>query len=194
MGLTIHYQGQFKEGASLSNMIDEVKDIAEVHNWKYHIFETEFPENSFSNPAIPKEVYGICFTPENCETVSLTFLSNGKMCAVYNILEINNTGADWEKEFMYYLFTKTQFAGIETHLLIVHLFKYLNKKYFADLKVTDEGGYWETEDENVLQQSFNRYNEIFAHVTNALENIPKLKGESIEEYFKRMLSDYKSKK
>ena len=37
MGLSIHYSGSFNNSGSLSEMIEEVKDIAEVFKWKYNI-------------------------------------------------------------------------------------------------------------------------------------------------------------
>lgn len=57
MSLTIHYKGRFKEGASLPGMIMEVKDIADIYRWDYHIFETVFPEDS---PDHPPPITGQC--------------------------------------------------------------------------------------------------------------------------------------
>ena len=41
MGLSIHYSGSFRNGASLSEMIEEVRDIVEVYEWEYSIFEKQ---------------------------------------------------------------------------------------------------------------------------------------------------------
>ena len=41
MGLSIHYSGSFRNGASLSEMIEEVRDIVEVYDWEYLIFEKQ---------------------------------------------------------------------------------------------------------------------------------------------------------
>ena len=86
MGLTIHYQGQFKEGTSLRSMIEEVKDIAEVNDCRYQIFETEFPENSFNKPARPNEIYGISFTPEiDQHKIALATLPIGNDFYIYSV-------------------------------------------------------------------------------------------------------------
>ena len=44
MGITIHYRGRFNKDAFLSQMVHEVKDIAEVCEWDYTVFNEEFPE------------------------------------------------------------------------------------------------------------------------------------------------------
>ena len=78
MGLSIHYSGSFNPSASLQGMIDEVTDIAEIFKWTYHVYETEFPQPLSGNDYDGK-IYGIGFTPPESETISLCFLSNGKM-------------------------------------------------------------------------------------------------------------------
>ena len=45
MGLSIHYSGSFNRGASLIEMIEEVKDIAEIYKWKSTTMEEHFSEN-----------------------------------------------------------------------------------------------------------------------------------------------------
>lgn len=195
MGLTIHYSGKFKADASLCNMIEEVKDIAEANEWRHHIFETEFPKKSPKKNSAEEKIYGIVFTPEGSETVHLTFLENRRMFGVYN-LEFGKrlTEKEREKQYMFSLFTKTQYAGAETHKQIVHVLKYISRKYFSAFEVFDEGNYWDTEDPDILQQSFNRYNEILSHVSNVLENLPQKKGETVDEFITRMTNELKRKK
>ncbi len=85
MGLSIHYSGSFKSEGSLQRMIEEVKDIVEIYKWEYSVFEHEFPVNSIGKTGYNQNIYGICFTPPRCETVSLCFLSNGKMSCASNL-------------------------------------------------------------------------------------------------------------
>lgn len=40
MGLSIHFNGKLQSGGSLPLLIEEVKDICEIHNWPCKIFET----------------------------------------------------------------------------------------------------------------------------------------------------------
>ena len=82
MGLSIHYQGSFKDASKLTSMIDEVTTIAKTNQWDYFVFETEFPNATFTKTPEKENLYGMCISPPNCESVNFSFLSNGKMCAV----------------------------------------------------------------------------------------------------------------
>ena len=187
MGLTIHYSGSFNPNASLKELIEEVKDIAAIYNWKYFVFNDQFPENSFGKAGYNNDIYGICFTPPECETVDLCFLSNGKMSSAVNLKFYGNAKNEEEAAYLYMLFTKTQYAGIETHKLIIHLLKYLDKKYLNDFKVIDEGEYWETGDEKLLEDIFERYTNLIAGFAASLQNYHIKPGESFDAYFQRLL-------
>lgn len=187
MGLTIHYSGRFKELASLSEMIEEVKDIVEIYNWKYHIFEKHFCIDDLCKSNYNDKIYGICFTPPECETINLCFLSNGRMSSAPNLEFFGNSPDEDYQKYLYMLSVKTQFAGSATHKLIIHLLKYLNKKYFSEFKVIDEGNYWDTEDEKILGETFKKYTDLLDSFGAALENIPLKSEETFEEYFKRIM-------
>ncbi len=186
MGLTIHYSGTFKKEASLSAMIEEIRDIAEAHQWAHNIFETAFPAGSFGKSDYNDQIYGINFTPPDCETVSLTFLSNGRMSSYPSLHFFGKTAKQSEQDFLYMQFTKTQFAGVETHKFIIHLFRYLQGKYFHRLDVNDEGQYWETNDALLLEETFARYTNMIDSFANAVEIFPMENGEGYEAYFRRL--------
>jgi len=188
MGLSIHYSGTFNSASSLSSMIDEVKDIAELYKWKYEVFETEFTPDSFSKKEYTKEIYGICFTPPECETVWVCFLSNGKMSSPMHLEFFGKKESKEEEPYLYMLSTKTQYAGAEIHKLIIHLLKYLEGKYFQNFKVLDEGHYWETSDEKLLEDTFKKYTELIDSFASSVEIYPANPGESYEEYFKRLMN------
>jgi len=38
MGLCIFYSGKFKDAASLPLLVEEVKDIAVINKWNYHVY------------------------------------------------------------------------------------------------------------------------------------------------------------
>lgn len=194
MGLTIHYSGRFNEHASLSEMIEEVTDIAEIYNWSYYVFEKDFPIENLGVAEYDDKIYGICFTPPECETINLCFLSNGRMSSAPNLKIFGNSTDEDYKKYLYMLSVKTQFAGSDTHKLIIHLLKYLNKKYFADFKVIDEGNYWETEDEKLLEETFMQYTFFLDSVGAALKNIPLKSEETFEEYFSRIMKIIQDKR
>ena len=85
MGLSIHYSGRFNSKADLSDLITEVKDIAEVLNWNYKIYQEEFPFEESEDLSFDGELYGISFTPPECETVSICFLSNYRMSSLVHL-------------------------------------------------------------------------------------------------------------
>jgi len=47
MGLTIHYHGRFRRNGLLPEMIDEIRDFAEIQKWDYHVFEHDFRQRPF---------------------------------------------------------------------------------------------------------------------------------------------------
>jgi hypothetical protein len=77
MGLSIHYQGKIKDYAIITEMMEELADICKTMQWPFQLFEPKNPNQNFSTEKLPKytplDVKGISFTPENSETVSLTF-------------------------------------------------------------------------------------------------------------------------
>jgi len=79
MGLSIHYSGSFNKAASLSAMIEEVRDIVSVYKWPFYTYKEDFAVGGLGKTSYNKKIYGISFTPPGCETVCLCFLSNGRM-------------------------------------------------------------------------------------------------------------------
>lgn len=154
MGISIHYKGRFKKDASLIEMIDEVKDIADIYEWEYQSFEKEFPPGSLGKDDYNKNFYGISVTPKGSESLWLSFLSNGVMSNHLNLEYRSKYSKDGESKYLGMLSTKTQYAGVDVHKLIIHLLKYLGEKYFAELEVADETEYWETGDEELCEERF----------------------------------------
>ena len=187
MGLSFHYRGSIAKPELLPELIDEIQDIAGIHSWKCNIYERQFPENSFGKSEYNQIIYGISFTPPGCETISICFLSNGRMSSNAHLLFFGKTNAQPEREYLYMLSVKTQYSDVDTHQFIIQLFRYLNTKYFADFELTDEGRYWETNDIEILKTNFKRNADLISGFSSALEFIPIETGESIENYFKRLL-------
>ena len=186
MGLSIHYQGKFKNAKLLPSMIEEVADIAKNNGWEYFIFENEIPDAQFTETPDKDNLYGICVSPPKCEMLSFSFLSNGKMCGVEK-LQINKELENIEDdEYLYFLHTKTQYAGIEIHKKVILLFDYLNANYFEEFELNDEGEFWETRDEVLLTKNFNNYTNLIESFSSALEIIPLNEDETMEDYLIRM--------
>lgn len=187
MGLSLHYNGRFGNPELLPGMIEEVQEIALLNKWSYQICNTNFPTDRFSKNKHDQQLYGISFTPPECETVSLCFLSNGRMSSVALLHFYGDSKDKTKQKYLYMLSVKTQFAGWQTHVMIVHLLKYLSKKYFLELQVKDEGDYWETGNVEILKENFNRYHKLHDHFSTAFDSFPVNEGESMIQYIERMM-------
>jgi phage pi2 protein 07 len=187
MGLSIHYSGRFGNPDLLQAMIEEVEDIVKVYKWRYHIYHTQFPTAGFTSNGHDGKVYGISFTPPECETVTVCFLSNGRMSCSSLLEFYGDSNDEKSQEYLYMPSVKTQYAGWQTHLFILKLLKYITAKYFVEFKMQDEGDYWETSNEELLKQNFSRYNKMLDSVCIAFESFPVKEGETMEEYIERMM-------
>ena len=187
MGLSIHFSGRLRQAEHLPEMVTEIVDISDVYGWKYKIFNRHFPNDSFENHTSFDNVFGICFTPTGCETISLAFLSNGTMVCPFRIEFFAHSEDETERSYIYSISVKTQFAGVDVHLLLIQLFKYLNNKYFEDFKMDDESYFWETGDENLMRERFKLYDGLFDNVMLSIQTFPMEQGEDVVSYFERLM-------
>ena len=194
MGLCIYYTGKIKDAASLPHLVEEVKDIAAINKWKYQILESSFPNDALDNEEHLEPLYGISFTPPNCETVSITFLSNGVMVHPGCVKYFGNSKNETQKNYIYHPWTKTQYAGIVIHATIINIFRHLNSKYLKDFKMMDESGYWETGDESIMQANFKQYDALLDNFVLSMQTFPVQKGENMISYFERLMEEVRKLK
>jgi hypothetical protein len=142
MGVTIHFEGQLTDQVAFQKLIEAAVEFARNLGWKTELIDSE--QYTLSRVRDEKElnyvgpVHGVALYPHaDCDPVRLEF----------------------DRDLYIQEFTKTQFAGISTHLSILQLLKAV-KPYFRNLKVEDEGEYWETEDVRVLGEHFSRTQEV----------------------------------
>ena len=69
---------------------------------------------------------------------------------------------------------------------IIQIFKHLNKRYFSNFNFSDEGQYWETNNEEILKSNFAKYDAILDNFSLGLETLPMKANESFEDYFLRL--------
>ena len=188
MGITIHYKGKLKEDASVSHMIEEVKDISENYNWPYDVLDTDLPQTTFPETEPDGKLYGIVFSPPDCDPVWLTFLSNRMICSVMNLLPAMEC-ADENEDMLYWCFTKTQFAGPEIHKTIVAILKYISAKYMEYIEVEDEADYWESGDAELLLANFRKNEALIDYVGDSVAFSEQKSNESIEEVILRILKE-----
>ncbi|RYZ22794.1 MAG: hypothetical protein EOO16_07530 [Chitinophagaceae bacterium] len=175
MGLSIYYQGRIKDRALLPQLVDAVSDICRELNWEYETFNEGGAEGMF-------------FQPEGSEPLSLTFDSEGRLTDFRHIL----LRLEFD-EPVNGVIVKTQYAGREAHKAVIDLFRWLSETYLANFEMSDESRYWETGDEAVLCESFERYELLLNAVARALDTFPAQAGESPEgtaERLSRYLRDH----
>lgn len=170
MGVTIHYKGQLKSPDLIPDFVVEVADICQTHNWKYHyIDETE-------KDPIGMVLRGIHFKPhEESESVFFAFDSEGYLCNFLSMILGMRRDAKQQ-----WVFTKTQFAGPETHIEIIHLLEYLKKKYFKKMTISDEGGYYPDKDKDLLNSRMGFLNNAINTISDIFEH-SQLDGKSPDE-------------
>ncbi|MEA3450898.1 MAG: hypothetical protein U9Q83_03235 [Bacteroidota bacterium] len=56
------------------------------------------------------------------------------------------------------------------------------------MEIIDEGKYWKTRDENLLQDIFKQNVDLLDNFSFAIESIPIKNGESYENYFERLVN------
>jgi hypothetical protein len=200
MGLTLHYSARLRKFDRLPELVDEVEDICQSLQWRCHRMDETVEVAAKFLPKEPVEgdpklvrLQGIFFTPPDCETVMLAFTPSGRTCSPMH-LEIAETLYRIKPWLVYCMHVKTQFAGMDTHVALVTLLKYLEKKYFHKMRVTDEGNFWNTLDKAVLKARFDEYNHFLAIVKEALEkedwkavDSPLKLAEQVEEVIRRRL-------
>jgi hypothetical protein len=194
MGLCIYYSGKIKDAESLPLLIEEVKDIAIVNKWDYHIYETSFPNETLDSEEHIEPIYGISFAPPECESVTLTFLSNGVMVHPGCVKYFGNSKNETQKNYIYHPWTKTQYAGIVIHATIINIFRHLNSKYLKDFKMMDESGYWETGDESIMQANFKQYDALLDNFVLSMQTFPVQKDENMISYFERLMGEVRKLK
>ncbi|RYY38804.1 MAG: hypothetical protein EOO08_13405 [Chitinophagaceae bacterium] len=168
MGLSIYYQGRIKDRALLPQLFSAVE---------YICCELEWEHKRFNQPGAE----GLFFAPDGSEPLSLTFDADGLLTDFrYVALKLE------PDEAVKGIIVKTQYAGADAHKAVIDLFRWLSKEYFSEFELSDESRYWETGDEAVLRESFERYDLLLNAVARALDTFEERDGETREQTADRL--------
>lgn len=219
MGLSFHYKGRLTSASDLYTFVEEVEDICKVFDWKFNVLNTEYPNDEFVSP-LNDEDYGIMFTPQDCETVSLIFDSEGR---IYNpwmkdIIakheegqvkvitvqlnldddELNPVFTENSEDFdpldmVYTVSVKTQFSTAEQHIRIIELLRYLSGKYFSDFEMIDESGYWTSRNPEKLDAKLNKLTEFIERFEDMVSNEVIKNPEDFLKFIKKLSRQIKDK-
>jgi hypothetical protein len=111
----------------------------------------------------------------------LSFLENGKMCGILNFT-VFKLDHNLDTSQVYWVATKTQYAGCTIYEKLILLLDYISSTYMVGFECVDEGQFWETRNEKLLEETFARYTHLISGFTDALTIFPKLKQEIVETY------------
>ncbi len=199
MGVTLHYRGKLKSPALIEPLIAEVGALANEAGWRSLFVDPE-PREIFDGISVMLRGIKIQ-VHSNCEFLNLVFDEQGRLIfdAGLELLASHGFIVEKEDELGTYVtmempspeelamltwddltksisvntaFTKTQFAGAETHILLCKLLRYLEKKYFAELEVIDEGDYYYKGDASTLAEKMAFLNHIIENAREAFSAFP----------------------
>ena len=200
MGITIFYKGKLNNMQHVNSVVDELNDISEIMNWEKTILDNDWNQPNTAELIrhenriditghIPLKGIRINLHPD-CEPLSIFFDKQGNL---QDILGMVLNHEENEDSFNRHLSVKTQFASPNIHISIIKLLKFLKNKYISDLDVFDEGGYWETENQELLEQKINFINEkldkVEEIITTIQEDLSRLPREEAIKLLEKTLRD-----
>jgi hypothetical protein len=143
MGITIAYRGSLADVGRVEDFEDRVLDLALEIGGHARVWR------SFHDDDPRRVVRGVMLElSPGQETTSLLISPEGWLINLFEI-EDAEKGQIAEPPWC---FVKTQFGSVEGHVALVELLSALQREFFPNLEVSDEGGYWETRDLPALQR------------------------------------------
>ncbi|WP_282775675.1 hypothetical protein [Phaeodactylibacter xiamenensis] len=161
MGLSIHYRGTLTDKRQSAALLCELEDIGKSMRWPTQVLDghwdrrpdARLERNSAGLPALVGDsgLKGIILkVHQDCAPLYFCFSASGVLTSP---IQVAVSAVDNYAVTPNWITVHTQSAGPETHAAIVSLLRYLQEKYFHDLEVEDESGYWESRDyQDVLSE------------------------------------------
>jgi len=138
MGVTIHFEGRLKNEAAYQQLLEDVSSITKAEGWSSEAIESR-----------------IATLSRVCDEQDWDYVGPVKGAVISIAEDCDPVRLEFDRDLYLQEFTKTQFAGVQTHLKVLELLKAL-RPYFRDLRVEDEGEYWETGNLQGLTEHMNR--------------------------------------
>jgi len=144
LGVTVHFDGKLRGEQAFADLLRRVEETAKAKKWLTERFENDEvtllrvrgeEEWDYKGPTTGIVLY----LHEDCDPVRLEF----------------------DKDLYVQEFVKTQFAGVAAHLELIELLRDL-QQFFEDLRVEDEGEYWDTKNKAVLAEHIRCCDEMIA--------------------------------
>jgi hypothetical protein len=155
MGVTIHFEGKLKSETDYNNVIEIAKNFSIENSLEFSEFENE-----------NATLYRV--KNEN----DWDYIGSTKGMKIILSEFADPLLLEFDKDLYIQEYCKTQFATIDTHIVLVDFLESI-EKCFEKLIVTDEGEYWETKNVELLQEHFDN---VFELMEKAKMENPNLDG------------------
>lgn len=142
MGITIHFEGQLKDEASLDAVLALTRSFCEERSWPY------------------ESINESCVTLKRVrDKKDWDYIGPSKGIVVQPHDNSEPFRLEFDKDNYLQEYTKTQFAPIEVHTELVSLLRQL-APHFVSLDVVDESEFYNTNDHSILEGHLNRCFEL----------------------------------
>ena len=138
MGVTIHFEGQLNNETAYQDFIRVALSIANAEGWPIE-------------PIASGEVT----LSRVCNEIDWDYTGPVKGLVIYSHEDCDPVRLEFDRDLYVQEFVKTQFAGVEMHIKMLKVLKAI-EPFFRNLKVEDEGEWWETRDTANLAEHFAR--------------------------------------
>jgi hypothetical protein len=161
MGICVHYRGRLEDLSRIEDFEDRVIDLALAIGGNVRLWR------SAANATPTRMVRGLIVDlAPGQETTSLLISPEGWLIHHMEI-EDAEKGRLIEPSWCW---VKTQFGPLEGHVALVELLSALKAEFLPNLKVSDEGGYWERRDLSELRQKMQFLRGAMDRLANAIAN------------------------
>ncbi|KQS89793.1 hypothetical protein [Chryseobacterium sp. Leaf394] len=139
MGITIHFEGKVKNDENYNLLVRKVIEYSEFQGWNFFEFQNELKKLE----RVKNE--------EDWDYIGTT-----KGVQVQPHKNSEPLIFEFDKDLYIQEYCKTQFSDIETHIKITELLNVITD-YFSNLEIFDESEYWETGNERLLQENWEKF-------------------------------------
>ncbi|MFM2269361.1 MAG: hypothetical protein RL757_2802 [Bacteroidota bacterium] len=170
MSLGIYYRGKLKSKSLIVPIIEELSEICKINNWSYRISDRTNSTLKFVDEIESLKMQGITFSlGKEGNLVQFSFDPEGFLRDAPMAFLKTYEKKDKRKKYDY-IFAQTLEYGIENHIVIIQLLRYLKKKYFKVFDIKDMGGFYPYQNREMLEERFDSFlkvqtvlNEIVEH-------------------------------
>ena len=186
MGITLYFRGKLKNKEDINSLKDDLIDIAEIMEWEWDSLDEDWTKPTTAKLEVNElqtEIIGhiplkgvqLKLHP-HCESLTLYFDKEGNLNTPFSLILMNEGKHNPEES---YISVKTQCAPPDIHISIVKLLEFLKNRYIPDLKVIDEGGYWDSRDKSLLIEKISFLNDKMDIVEGMLSSLDR---EEFQQY------------